>query len=321
MKLHLSQAGAPEKEAFSRRHILYAALILLTAVLVIEAGKIGLHLILANKQVAPEAQTFPAAPGGLEATPWLEIIPLFESAAPGAEWVSGHGVSYLVRTDSASILLDLGNSGERGAPAPYLVNMQALGIDPAEIDALVISHPHPDHVGGNAAWFGRTLALGGLSGLPVYTPIAMKKAQDTWTHSSQPVLVHPQVGTTGVIPYLETFPMVLFDAKGSEQALVVAVEGQGLVLITGCGHPGLERLVERAELLYGQPVVGVVGGLHYLQSTADELQAQIEFLAKREPGLVALSPHDSGSQAIEAFRAAFPEVYQPVEVGRMIRFQ
>lgn len=321
MKLHLSQAGAFEKEGFSRRHILYIALILLIVVLMIEAGKIGLHLVLAKNRAAREAQTLPAAPGELEATPWLEIIPLFESAAPDESWISGHGVAYLVRTDSATVLLDLGNSGERGEPAPYMVNMQVLGIDPSEIDALVISHPHPDHMGGNAAWRGRTLATGGLNGLPVYTPIVMKKALDSWTHSSQPVLVHPQVGTTGVLPYLETFPMVLFDPNGSEQALVAAVEGRGLVLITGCGHPGLERLVERAEALYGQPVVGVVGGLHYLQAGADELQAQIAFLAEREPGLVALSPHDSGPQAIAAFQAAFPAAYRPIEVGQVIRFE
>ena len=93
-----------------------------------------------------------------------------------------------------------------------------------------------------------------------------------------------------------------------------------LVLITSCGHPTLERLVSRAEALYGQPIVGVVGGLHYIASSTKEVKAHILFLKSHEPGLVALSPHDSGQQAIQAFQAAFPEAYQFVRVGSVIKF-
>ena len=101
--------------------------------------------------------------------------------------------------------------------------------------------------------------------------------------------------------------------------MVVHVAGQGLVLITGCGHPTLERLVIRLNL-YGLPVIGVVGGLHYEGQTAADVAAPIEFLASRNPQLVALSPHDSSPEAIEAFCAAFPQAYQDVAVGRSIQF-
>ena len=79
------------------------------------------------------------------------------------------------------------------------------------------------------------------------------------------------MATTGVISYPEVWPLSLRDPKGYEQALVVHVAGQGLVLITGCGHPTLERLVIRAESLYDLPVVGVVGGLHYEGQTAADV--------------------------------------------------
>lgn len=114
--------------------------------------------------------------------------------------------------------------------------------------------------------------------------------------------------------------MSLFEPKGSEQALVVHVEGKGLVLIVGCGHPTLEKLVERAESLYDLPVIGVVGGLHYEGATAEDVQPHIRFLDARRPKLVALPPHDSSSQALEAFQAAFPEAYQVIQVGGQIQF-
>ena len=35
-----------------------------------------------------------------------------------------------------------------------------------------------------------------------------------------------------------------------------------MILIVGCGHPGVPRLLERAQAALGQPVAGIVGGLH-----------------------------------------------------------
>ena len=113
--------------------------------------------------------------------------------------------------------------------------------------------------------------------------------------------------------------MSLYGAKGGEQALVVHLDGLGLVIVTGCGHPGLETLVARAEALYGRPVVGVVGGLHYGGATAADLAAPIRFLQDRRPLLVALSPHDSDPPALAAFEAAFPESYHTLRVGETVR--
>jgi 7,8-dihydropterin-6-yl-methyl-4-(beta-D-ribofuranosyl)aminobenzene 5'-phosphate synthase len=139
-------------------------------------------------------------------------------------------------------------------------------------------------------------------------------------YAEEPVQAGPDIATTGVLSFVDVFPVSLLEPKGHEQALVVRVEGQGLVLITGCGHPGLERLVERAEALYGEKVAGVVGGLHYGKAGAKELQPHIDFLAARQPGLVALSPHDSLPEAIQVFADAFPQSYQHIKVGQVIQF-
>ena len=56
-------------------------------------------------------------------------------------------------------------------------------------------------------------------------------------HSTVPTRPAPDVVTTGDISYAETFPLSLFEQKGMEQALVVNVDGDGLVLISGCDIP------------------------------------------------------------------------------------
>ncbi len=277
---------------------------------------------LAAREIERESQNVPAQAPQLAVTSRLEILPLYEAASLDEGYIGGHGVSYLIRTDSATILMDVGDNPGKLAPAPFDQNMQALGIGWDEIDALVISHLHPDHLGGVDAWRQNTIALGDAAeaagDLPVYVPSPMKFPGAIL--ATEPASISPDAATTGAVPYLELFPVSLFTPKGGEQALVVNVAGQGLVLITGCGHPTLERLVARAEALYGQPVIGVVGGLHYLEADAQTLAAHIQFLQSRQPRLVALSPHDSGPGVLAAFRSAFPQAYQEVSIGSAIQF-
>lgn len=278
----------------------------------------------AGAEIEREWSVAPAAMPGLETTARLEIVPLYDEDRAGDDLIYGHGVSYLVRTDSASILLDVGNNPSQSALSPVVQNMQTLGIGWEEIDSIVISHPHPDHLGGVEAWQNQTISLGDstaqLSEVPVYAPIPMTIPGVNVIHSGGPTQISPAVATTGAIAFPEVFPMFLFNPKGSEQGLVVDVAGEGLVLITGCGHPTLEKLVARAEAVFSRPVVGVVGGLHYEAASAEDLQPHIKFLGSRQPRLVALSPHDSGPQVIEIVEAAFPTAYQFVRLGETIRF-
>lgn len=299
--------------------IVIATLILVPLLL---AALLGLRSWQAGREAAEEWANFDAQPPTLAATSHLEIVPLYEAISASPDLISGHGVSYLIRTAATTILLDVGDNPENLPVAPFAHNMQALGISWDEIDRVVISHPHPDHVGGLAAWRGRTVSFGelpgGLGERLLFVPhVTTYKGA---VHATIPTLPASDMATTGVIPYLEGWPISLFTPKGGEQALVVHVAGHGLVLITGCGHPGIERLVTRAEFLYDEPVIGVVGGLHYLSAAADEVQPQIAFLQARQPELMALSPHDSGFQALAAFENAFPGVYHTLKVGEPIRF-
>ncbi|HLO16519.1 MAG TPA: MBL fold metallo-hydrolase, partial [Anaerolineales bacterium] len=236
----------------------------------------------------------------------------------------GHGVSYIIRTDSSTVLMDLGNNPTETPQLPSIKNMQALGIKWEEIDALVISHPHPDHVGGVKAWQNKTLSFGDFAGdlskTPIYTPISMTYPSAKLVYSPEPTLISKDIATTGVISFPEVFPLSLFSPKGHEQALVINVAEQGLVLITGCGHPTLEKLVSRAETLFGGQVIGVIGGLHYEGLSAEDVQPHTQFLAERQPKLVAPSPHDSSPEALKAFQSAFPDAYHLVRVGEEIQF-
>jgi 7,8-dihydropterin-6-yl-methyl-4-(beta-D-ribofuranosyl)aminobenzene 5'-phosphate synthase len=215
--------------------------------------------------------------------------------------------------------MDIGSLPDGAAALPLAHNMKPLGITWDQIDALAFSHFHPDHVGGEAAWKAGRASLDGdttlRNDIPVFAPAMFEFMERTPVLLKDAYLLAPGIATTGAIEYGETYPMSLYAASGIEQALAVNVAGEGIVLILGCGHPTVERLVVRAEALFEQPVVGVVGGFHYEGKTAADVQDHIRFLQARPLRLVALSPHDSSPEALQAFREAFADIYQEVEVG------
>ena len=284
------------------------------------------RLQLARMEIRRDGQALSTmAPVDIGETATLEILPLYENASQG-ELQSGHGVSYLIRTDQATILFDLGNNMTAASPSPLEQNMAGLGISLDEIDRIVISHRHPDHVGGQNWWAQRTFSLDGasqpsLEGIPVYISEEMFYPGENVSLAKAPSLLSEGVATTGIIAYAQPFPIWLAMPRGSEQALAVDVAGQGIVLITGCGHMGLESLLTRAQSAFNAPIVGVVGGLHYGNADAADLQAEIQSVRELNPRIIALSPHDSGPAALAAFAQAFPDSYNQIVVGQPIRLQ
>jgi 7,8-dihydropterin-6-yl-methyl-4-(beta-D-ribofuranosyl)aminobenzene 5'-phosphate synthase len=269
----------------------------------------------------------------------LKITPLIDWYTSKENLVGEMGVSWLVQADGNNILMDLGVNLKKEDPSPLERNMQSLNLKWQEIPYIFISHLHMDHVGGMAAQRAKTFVTSAgttdLSHVTAFVPTRMTHPTAKIKLIEKPTALMPGVASEGPIAR-SIWAMGLTP----EQALVVNVTGKGLVLIVGCGHQGLTRIIERAEETFNEPLYGIIGGLHYpvtvsrwiqwglpmqkfigtgklpwQRVTKDDVRQSITYLQSKRPQLVSISAHDSCDWTIQEFKKAFKDSYQDLKVG------
>ena len=277
----------------------------------------------------------------------LSILPLVDSESISNNLQTENGVSYLVSADSKQLLLDLGFNRAKKHPSPLLHNMEVLKKSFNDINYIVFSHAHLDHLGGMKEQKTKTFSISkskvDTPKIPVFAPVELKPSElnpqlDNITVSKNPIRIMPGVFTTGVIPR-HLFLM----GRTQEQALAIKLEGKGIVLILGCGHQTIQRVIERTKKLFNDRIYAVFGGLHFPLLKRDNISLlsviqyivgsdrppwnglnkkdvfdAIEFLKAENVQLTGLSPHDSSKWSINEFRKAFGEKYVDIKVGKEI---
>jgi len=211
------------------------------------------------------------------------------------------GFSCVIRCGK-TILFDTGGNG-----TILLENMRMLNIDPKEIDVIVLSHIHSDHVGGLLKF------LKVNHNVTVYLP------------KSFPEGFKEEIRRYGANVVDVNEPLRIFDGVYStgemgfwikEQSLIIRTE-RGLIIITGCAHPGIVEIVKRAKELLKDNVLLVVGGFHLLGYNEGKVREIVSDL--KSLGVKYVAPcHCSGDLARKVFKEVYGDRYINVGVGKVI---
>jgi 7,8-dihydropterin-6-yl-methyl-4-(beta-D-ribofuranosyl)aminobenzene 5'-phosphate synthase len=262
------------------------------------------------------------------------------------------GFSALVRIRKGererTLLFDTGVS-----PGGMVENMRRLGISPAEIEVIVLSHGHWDHVTGMEGlvralgrtqlpvmihpdfWSRRRIRFPGLdpAELPASSRPALEGMGFEIVEERQPSFVLDGCAlVTGEVDRTTEFetgfqghearrggeweadPLILDD-----QALVVRIRDEGLLVLSGCGHAGIVNTVRHAQKLTGERrIAAIVGGFHLSGPMFERIiDPTVEALGTLAPSLL-VPAHCTGWKAVHRLAGRFPEAFVQCAVGTTI---
>jgi 7,8-dihydropterin-6-yl-methyl-4-(beta-D-ribofuranosyl)aminobenzene 5'-phosphate synthase len=213
------------------------------------------------------------------------------------------GFACMIDGPEKPILFDTGGNGDL-----LLANFKTMGTSPADVKLVVISHNHGDHTGGLLPFLRKNRGVAVF--LPAKTPDGF--VDDARELASEVTVVRQ--------PTKICRGAVVLGPMGSrivEQSLVVDTEC-GLVIVTGCSHPGIVAIAQKAKEELGRDIYMILGGTHLLRHSEEDLRVVIHAL--KELGVQRMAPsHCSGDKAIAMFKEAFGDGFVQMGVGRVIK--
>jgi len=214
------------------------------------------------------------------------------------------GFACLIEGTEKTILFDTGTKSD-----VLLNNIKLLKKEPEKVESVVISHNHGDHTGGLLTFLGIN------PNVSVYIPVSaseewkakIEKFKAKMIAVDQPIRICKGVWSTGEIQGLV-----------NEQSLILDTPN-GLVVITGCAHPDIAKIVEKSRTLLDKKIYLVFGGFHLLSHSDDGVKEIIKKF--KELGVQKVgATHCTGDKAIRSFKDAYEKDYVPMGVGKVITF-
>lgn len=238
-------------------------------------------------------------------SPDIVITTVFDNYGIDRRLSTRWGFAAVISTPTSAVLFDTGDDG-----ATLLANMKTLGIDPRGITSVVISHIHADHMGGLGDFLQANAQVQVFipQSFPDHVRRAIDAAGAVYQDVGGPIRIAPGIRTTGP---LGTSPQ--------EQALVIETS-KGLVVITGCAHPGIVSILRKAKAMTPNANIALVmGGFHLLSATSGEIDKIVRSF--RELGVRRVAPsHCTGDLARSRFKKAFGPNYVESGLGLRLTF-
>ena len=232
------------------------------------------------------------------------------------------GFSCLIAGAEKTILFDTGP----GNSLPG--NMEKMAIEPNSIDAVVLSHIHPDHTGGLESFLERNADVAVY--LPGSFPIKFK--DNVRGYGAKVVEVEQAIEICKNVYSGGQYGKLI-----KEQSLIIHTE-RGLIVITGCAHPGIVKIVNpvrssrrrgtgsecitsngvnAAKDFVKDDILWVMGGFHLEWASRGKIEKIIS--AFKQLGVRYAGPcHCTGDKARSLFEEYFGRKYINIGAGKII---
>jgi 7,8-dihydropterin-6-yl-methyl-4-(beta-D-ribofuranosyl)aminobenzene 5'-phosphate synthase len=235
----------------------------------------------------------------------ISITVVFDNYPYRKDLKDSWGFACVVRGAEKTILFDTGGDG-----AILMGNLEKLKIDPQGVDAVVLSHAHGDHTGGLNAF------LRANPRVEVYAPRSFPESFKAGVRETGAKLVE----VSGALEICDGVWSTGEEGQGVIEESLALRTDRGLILVTGCAHPGIVSIIERAKKLLGGEVLLAMGGFHLRSESEAGLKKIINRF--RELGVQRAGPsHCSGDRTRELFKKEYGEDFVKIGVGYTVHFK
>jgi 7,8-dihydropterin-6-yl-methyl-4-(beta-D-ribofuranosyl)aminobenzene 5'-phosphate synthase len=270
------------------------------------------------------------------ATPRITI--LYDAFGKNASMKKDWGFSAFIEINGKRILFDAGDN-----PDILAQNVKAAGVDLTRLDFVVMSHRHGDHMGGltyllkvnpKVKIYAPSEGLCGVFGssLPssFYRKADVLPPEMRYFDGNPPTVMNcgsawPGANfelidkTTEVLPGMTLIALVS-DAPGTKELkeLSLAINTpQGIVLIVGCSHPGINAIVTEAFRI-NTHIHFISGGLHLVVAPDSVIDKVVTSLKDKWKVDWIAPGHCTGEPAFVALKQAFGERYLYAGLGTVL---
>jgi 7,8-dihydropterin-6-yl-methyl-4-(beta-D-ribofuranosyl)aminobenzene 5'-phosphate synthase len=250
---------------------------------------------------------------------------LYDAFGKTSKMQKDWGFSAYIEYGGKKILFDTGNNADI-----FAHNVQAKGVDLTALDFVVISHRHGDHTSGlnyllkvnptvkiyapqeNFGVFGAALPgtfYRRVESLPPEmryfdgSPLEQLRFGSPWPNANFTWITK----TTEIAP---GFNLLLQSGKwGADlelREISLAIDTpDGVVLIVGCSHPTIQKIVEETKATTGQPIHLLLGGMHLLPAKDDQIKEIATFLRDDAKVDYIAPAHCTGEPAFVILKETF----------------
>lgn len=235
----------------------------------------------------------------------IQMIIVYDNNPFDEKLENDWGFSCLIKGLEKLILFDTGTNGHL-----LLSNMEKLGIRPEKIEMVFFSHAHKDHTGGLDALLTQN------SKIEVWLPDffsssfkdSIKKRGGTVKEVRNFQKICEGAHTSGVIP-----------GWIKEQSLILDID-KGLILITGCAHPRIVKIISTVKELLKKDIYMLFGGFHLAGFNKGEIKEIIDSF--QASGVKKVGPcHCSGDEARRLFAEEYRDDFIEIGAGKKIKVQ